>query len=136
MKKANSVITLPLLIAFSTIAIATFSIFLINILKPYIMYEKLLSTSLKYMFIIEEYGYLNSSDKKNLIQDLKNQGFDESYISIQATDTKQDYGNEVHLIITYNYDLSLSVFRRNTLSIKRKNKTVPMRVIKYGVSKI
>ena len=136
MKKANSVITLPLLIAFSTIAIATFSIFLINILKPYIMYEKLLSTSLKYMFIVEEYGYLNSSDKKNLIQDLKNQGFDESYISIQATDTKQDYGNEVHLIITYNYDLSLSVFRRNTLSIKRKNKTVPMRVIKYGVSKI
>ncbi|MBE5821667.1 MAG: hypothetical protein E7311_03640 [Clostridiales bacterium] len=135
-KKGNSVITMPLLIAFSTIALVTLFTFLVNMLKPYIMYEKLLSTSLRYMFIIEEYGYLNENDKDNLIKDLKNQGFNTNNIEISATQTKKEYGEAVELSITYWYDLTLSVFKEKSLNTKTKNELVPMRVIKYGISKI
>ena len=135
-KKGNSVITMPLLIAFSTIALVTLFTFLVNMLKPYIMYEKLLSTSLRYMFIIEEYGYLNENDKANLIRDLKNQGFNTNNIEINATQSRKEYGEAVELSITYWYDLTLSVFKEKSLNTKTKNELVPMRVIKYGISKI
>lgn len=127
---------MPLLIAFSTIAIVTLFTFLINMLKPYIMYEKLLSTSLRYMFIIEEYGYLNQDDKNSLITDLKNQGFDSNNIEIKATDIKKEFGEAVELSITYWYDLNFSIFKEKSLNVKKKSELIPMRVIKYGISKI
>ena len=136
MKKGNSIISVPLLIAISTIAISTLAILLINILTPYILYEKLLSTTLRYMFIIEEYGYLNNMDKQNLINDLINQGFDEENIEIDATDIPQLYGKQTYLSINYNYKLHIPFFKNNTLSINKKEYTVPMKVIKYGVSTI
>lgn len=135
-KNGNSVITMPLLIAFSTIALVTLFVFLINMLKPFIMYEKLLSTSLRYMFILEEYGYLNENDKNSLISDLKNQGFVIDNIEIKATDSKKEYGEVVELDITYWYDLQFSIFKEKSLSLKRKEELLPMRVIKYGISKI
>lgn len=136
MKKGNSVITMPLLLSFSTIAIITLFVFLINILKPFILYEKMLATSLKYMFIIEEYGYLTENDKIMLKKELINQGLIEENIEIVATDSKKEYGQEVSLQITYWHDLKFSIFKEKSLNIKKKEKMIPMRVIKYGISKI
>lgn len=134
--KGSSVITMPLVLGFSTIAMVTLFVFLINILKPFIMYEKLLSTSLKYMFIIEEYGYLNENDKNEIITDLINQGFNAESIEIVATDSKKEYGETVELVITYWYDLKFSVFKEKSLTTTPKEKMIPMRVVKYGISKI
>lgn len=136
MKKGNSVITLPLLIAFSTIAIGVLSIFLINLIKPYIMYEKLLSTSLRYMFVLEEYGYLNENDKKSLINELEKQGFNKENIVIDATKDKKEYGESVYLIIEYKYSMSLPFFNNNSLIINKQKKNILMRVVKYGVCKV
>ena len=136
MINGNSVITMPLILGFSTIAIVTLSVFLINILKPFIMYEKLLSTSLKYMFIMEEYGYLNENDKQEIVKDLVNQGFNAENVEIVATDTKREYGETVELTITYWYDLQFSVFKKKSLIATQKEKMIPMRVVKYGISKI
>ncbi len=135
MKKANSVITLPLLIAFATIAIGVLSIFLISLIKPYILYEKLLSTSLRYMFVLEEYGYLNENDKKLLINELENQGFNKENIVIDTTKEKVQYGDSVYLIIEYRYNMSLPFFKDNSLAIKKDKKDILMRVVKYGVCK-
>lgn len=136
MKKGNSVITLPLLIAFSTIAIGVLSIFLINLIKPYIMYEKLLSTSLRYMFVLEEYGYLNENDKKSLINELEKQGFNKENIVIDATKDKKEYGESVYLIIEYKYSMNLPFFNNNSLIINKQKKNILMRVVKYGVCKV
>lgn len=136
MKKGNSVITLPLLIAFATIAIGVLSIFLINLIKPYIMYEKMLSTSLRYMFVLEEYGYLNENDEKLLIKELENQGFKKENIVINATKDKKEYGESVHLIIEYRYNMNLPFFNDDSLIINKQNKDIVMRVVKYGVCKV
>lgn len=135
MKRGNSVITLPLLIAFATIAIGILSIFLINLIKPYILYEKLLSTSLRYMFVLEEYGYLNENDKKLLINELENQGFKKENILIDTTKEKMKYGDSVYLIIEYRYNMSLPFFKDNSLAIDKEKKDILMRVVKYGVCK-
>lgn len=136
MKKGNSVITLPLLIAFATIAIGILSIFLINLIKPYIMYEKMLSTSLRYMFVLEEYGYLNENDEKLLINELQNQGFKKENIIIKATKDKKEYGESVYLSIEYRYNMNLPFFNDDSLIIRKQNKDIVMRVVKYGVCKI
>ena len=136
MKKGNSVITLPLLIAFSTIGIGVLSVFLITLIKPYILYEKMLSTSLRYMFVLEEYGYLNDNDEKLLIKELENQGFKRENIIINATKEKKEYGESVQLIIEYRYNMNLPFFNENSLIINKQDKGLIMRVVKYGVCKV
>lgn len=135
MKTGNSIITLPIVLILSIIVICSVGVLLINILKPYIMYEKLLSTTLKYMFVLEEYGYLNKNDKESLINELEKQGFNKEYITIDATDTLQDYGDVVHLCIEYYYTIDFPLVKENTMYIENKPYTGIMRVNKYGVSK-
>lgn len=136
LKKGNSVITLPILLIFSIIVISCISVMLINILKPYVMYEKLLSTTLRYMFVLEEYGYLTQADKDSLIQELVSQGFNRENLDIQATQRLQEYGDTVYLSITYNHIVDLPTILEGTLSIDNKKRTTTMNVTKYGISKI
>lgn len=136
MRKGNSVITLPLLIAFSTIIIGVLGFFIISLIKPYIMYEKLLSTSLRYMFVLEEYGYLNNNDEKMIIKDLINQGFKKENITINATKDKKEYGEAVELIIEYKYEYTLPFFKKNTLLVHNQNKNILMKVVKCGACKV
>ena len=124
------------LIAFSTIGIGVLSVFLITLIKPYILYEKMLSTSLRYMFVLEEYGYLNDNDEKLLIKELENQGFKRENIIINATKEKKEYGESVQLIIEYRYNMNLPFFNENSLIINKQDKGLLMRVVKYGVCKV
>lgn len=135
MKKANSVITVPILLVFSIIVISSISVLLINVLKPYIMYEKLVSTTLRYMFILEEYGYMTTNDKNMLINDLVKQGFNRDNLFIQATQTLQEYGETVFLSVTYNYELNIPTIQEGTLIIDTRQYISPMNVTKYGISK-
>ena len=99
------------------------------------MYEKLLSTTLRYMFVLEEYGYLTNSDKEMLIQELVNQGFRKENISIDATQTLQAYGDTVYLSVNYYYTLDIPVVSNNSLIISTEERITPMNVTKYGISK-
>lgn len=135
MKKANSIITVPILLVLCIIVICTIGVLLMNMLKPYIMYENLLSTSLRYMFVLEEYGYLTNSDKEMLIDDLVEQGFDKNNIMIEATQVMQEYGDTVYLSITYYYTLDLPLVHDNTLVVENMKYTNVMKVVKYGISK-
>lgn len=135
MKKGNSVITVPVMLVFSIVVLCSVGILLMNILKPYIMYEKLLSTTLRYMFVLEEYGYLTDDEIDLLIEELAMQGFNREDISVEATQTIQDYGDTVYLSITYNYSLDLPLVKEQSLVIDNKTYTNSMKVVKYGVCK-
>jgi hypothetical protein len=138
MLKQNSgsaVITTPIIIAISFFMIALLLVFAVNILMPYIWYEKLSGYSLKYIFIMEEYGSLTSVEKNNLLDELKSGGFDEDNITIVATETLQDYGMPIFLNISYKYPMKLPKLLSGRMTAVFQSNQVEMNVRRQSVSK-
>ena len=92
--KGSSILTTPIIIAVGLIMVSSLIVFAVNILTPYIWYEKLSATCIKYVFVMEEYGYLTNVEKGNLLKDLSNQGFDENKLKISYTSKRQNYGHK------------------------------------------
>ncbi|MBR3280839.1 MAG: hypothetical protein IKI57_03180 [Clostridia bacterium] len=124
--KGSEVITTPIIIAIGMIFVATMIVFCIKILTPYIWYEKLSSTCLKYVFIMEEFGYLTNKEKNNMISELVNQGFSKNNLKISCTSQRQGYGNPIYLNVNYTYKLNLPIVGE---------KTIPMNINRESVSK-
>lgn len=125
-QKGNSVITAPVIIAIGMILISILIVTSVKIIMPYIWYEKLSSTCIKYVFIIEEYGYLTKKEASKLLSELKKQGFEEDKISIDYTSKKVNYGHEIYLKINYEYEFELPI---------GGEQEIPMTVEKYSVCK-
>ena len=128
MKKqsGNAILTAPLLIAIGTILIAILTVTTIKILMPYIWYEKLSSTCIKYVFVIEEYGYLTKKETKLLIDELEKEGFAREKIKLEYTSKAVNYGDEIYLKIKYDYNLKIPMIGE---------KTIPMQIEKYSICK-
>lgn len=128
MKKqnGNAILTTPLLIAIGTILIAILTVTTIKILMPYIWYEKLSSTCIKYVFVIEEYGYLTKKETKLLIDELEKEGFEREKIKLEYTSKAVNYGDEIYLKIKYDYNLNIPMIGE---------KTIPMQIEKYSICK-
>ena len=128
MKKqsGNAILTTPLLIAIGTILIAILTVTTIKILMPYIWYEKLSSTCIKYVFVIEEYGYLTKKATKLLIDELVKEGFEREKIKLEYTSKAVNYGDEIYLKIKYDYNLKIPMIGE---------KTIPMQIEKYSICK-
>ena len=124
--RGSEIITTPVVIAIGLMLIATMIVFCVNILMPYIWYEKLSSTCLKYVFVMEEYGYLTAIERNNLINELKEQGFDTTQLTIQSTSRRQMYGSPITLNVKYNYKMKLPIVG---------NKNVVMNISRESVSK-
>ncbi len=125
-KRGSEIITTPVIIAIGIILISTFVVLAIKILTPYIWYEKLSSTCLKYIYIMEEYGYLTYKEKENLKIDLINQGFEGQNIKINCTGKRQSYGTPIYLNVNYIYELELPVVGK---------REIPMNISRESVSK-
>ena len=128
MKKQNgsSIITTPIIIAIGIMLVSVLIVTAINILEPYIWYEKMSSTCLRYVFVIEEFGYLTKKEAKMLVDDLEKQGFNREKIKLEYTDKEVPYGDEIYLKINYDYELKLPM--KETLNI-------PMEIEKYSICK-
>ncbi|MBR6252389.1 MAG: hypothetical protein IKR04_00855 [Clostridia bacterium] len=124
--RGSEIITTPVVIAIGLMLVAVLIVFCVNILMPYIWYEKLSSTCLKYVFVMEEYGYLTNKEKQNLINDLKNQGFDTAQLIVDSTTRRQVYGSPIKLNVRYVYKMKLPIVG---------NKNVVMNISRESVSK-
>lgn len=125
-KDGSAIITTPIIIAIGIMIISLLIVLAVNIITPYIWYEKLSSACIKYIYVMEEYGYLTKKEAQNLKLELKRQGFDEENLLIGYTVTKVSYGNPIFLEIKYDYKLDLP-FDETTY--------VPMVVTRNSVSK-
>lgn len=125
-KKGSEMITTPIIIAIGVLLVGTLIVFAIRILMPYIWYEKLSSTCMKYVFIMEEFGYLTNKEKKYLENELINQGFDKKYLTISCTDKCQAYGNPIYLNVNYIYEMHLPMIGE---------KRIPMNLNRESISK-
>ena len=125
-QRGSAIITTPLVIAIGMLIIAMLMVSSIKIIMPYIWYEKLSSTCMKYVFIMEEYGYLTKKEGASLLEELTSQCFEKNKITIDYTAKKVHYGDEIFLKVTYNYPLKLPM---------GKEQLVPMQIEKYSVCK-
>lgn len=123
----SSILTTPIIIAIGIMFVAVLLVFVINILTPYIWYEKLSSTCIKYLFVMEEYGYLTVKEKYNLIDELGKQGFDVSLINVDATDKRQNYGDRIYIDVEYLYNLDLPVVGKSDILMKINRVSVSKR---------
>jgi hypothetical protein len=125
-QKGSSIITTPIIIAIGIILISILIVTIVKIIMPYIWYEKLSSTCIKYVYVIEEYGYLTKKEAKMLEQELKKQGFNEEKLKIEYTSQKVNYGDEIYLKINYEYEFELPIAGKQE---------IPMQIEKYSVCK-
>ena len=80
--------TTPIIIEIGIFIVSTLVVLAIKILMPYIWYEKLSSTCIKYVFVMEEYGYLTKNEASNLKKELINQGFDSEKLDVYYTSSR------------------------------------------------
>ena len=132
-KKGNTVLTMPFVIIISLTLIMLFSVFAINMIIPFIWYEKLQHISYKYMYVIEKYGYLTEGEKESLIQELNRHGFDKDEVEIEAPDKPMGYGNIIEFNIKYKYKQKIPSWKG---SLKMVTKDIPINVNKTIISKI
>ena len=126
-KKGTEIITTPIIIALGILMVAVLIVFSIKIIMPYIWYEKLSSTCLKYVFIMEEYGYLTNLEEKNLMKELKKQGFMEKKVKVNCTKKQQKYGYPIYLNVSYTYELERPVVGKKQVEMTINRESVSKR---------
>lgn len=132
-KIGNSVLTFPIMLLTSSMFIVIVGVYIINLIIPFLWYEKLNSTSQKYMFVIEKYGYLTEIEKSSLLTDLENQGFDISYIEIIAPNIIKNYGELIEFEIKYKVKRKTPIMLKGNVNLEEKY--IDMVVKKYSYSK-
>ncbi|MGE5329010.1 MAG: hypothetical protein ACM3KR_05865 [Deltaproteobacteria bacterium] len=125
----------PIVIAISMFLISILIVVCINMLVPFIWYEKLSLESLKYIFIMEEYGYLTQNEKKHLLDELTAEKFSPDDIDVVATDKPTEYGEPIFLNIIYTYTYKFPFLNGNSLSTESREMSIPMIIRRQSVSK-
>lgn len=98
------------------------------------IYQKMSSTALKYIFVMEEFGYLNKSDEKSLKNELVSKGLKNENILITATNQLKDYGEVIELTVIYQHPYKKVSFD-NSLIPRYNEELMEICVSKKGVSK-
>jgi hypothetical protein len=133
--KGSAVLTTPIVLAISLFFLALFLVYIVNMLMPFIWYEKLSGQTLKYIFVMEEYGYLTNDERNSLVTELGSSGFDTSKITITSTDAPVEYGEPIFLNVIYNYSMLLPVLNNSSLSTVNKDNSIIMNVRRQSISK-
>ena len=126
---ATTAITLTASLAFLLIL----TIYIINTIIPFIWYQKLQAIANKYVYVIERYGYLTDSEEKELYNELKQAGFNLDNVTLECPKSYLDYGTLFKFEITYTLQQEYSIIADG---IQNEARTVPLRIRKYGYSKI
>ena len=124
--KGSAILTTPIIISIGISIVSILVVMSIKILMPYIWYERLSSTCIKYVFIMEEYGYLTKKEMNTLKKELKKQGFDEDKLKISYTSSRVECGKPIYIRLGYEYDIDLPLIG---------NKKIPMVIERNSVSK-
>ena len=130
-KKGETVITTPLILLISIAFIMILTVFCVNMITPFIWYQKIQLVANKYMYVIDKYGYLTSLELNQMKNELKSEGLDMKSIKITAPTSKKTYGTLIELKIEYNA-------KQNIILLEGKSMTrvVPLVIRKYSYSKV
>lgn len=130
-KRGNATAAITLVVSLGFLLVL--AMYIINTIIPFVWYQKLQSIANKYVYVVEKFGYLTDTEEKELLNELKEDGFDLNYIQIDCPKSYLEYGTLFKFEITYNLNQQYSVIDNG---IKNEARTVPLRIRKYGYSKI
>lgn len=102
------------------------TIYLVDILMIFIKYQKLNNIATKYSYIIQEYGRLTSKEEESLYNDLKNEQFDLSSLTVNMPEESKTYGELVSFAIECKTYLDINLFNER----KQKSNTINLKVNK------
>ena len=125
--RGSEILSTPIIIAIGIMLVSSLIVFCVKVLTPYIWYEKLSSTCLKYVFVMEEYGYLTEKEKQNLKDELVRQGFEDKYLTINCTNKRQVYGSPLYLNVKYKYNLELPIVGKKEVEMNINRESVSKR---------
>lgn len=130
-KKGNisQIFTLVVSLAILIITI----VYIINMLTPFIWYQKLKNIADKYVYVVERFGYLTDIEREELYKDLSKEGFDMAKITLECPKEKLEYGQMFSFNLKYNLNIEYGIFADG---IKRDSKNILLHVKKYGYAKI
>ena len=126
-KKGSAILTTPIIVAVGILLVTTLVLLTVEILVPYLWYEKLSSTTIKYIYVMEEYGYLTSKESSLLKEDLIEQGFEGKNISLKYTNNKVAYGEPIFLELEYKYEMKLPFMEKQNIDMVVKRNSVSKR---------
>lgn len=130
-KRGNATTTITLIVSLGLLLVLTVCI--INTIIPFVWYQKLQAVANKYVYVIERFGYLTDSEEQALYKELEEDGFDLAYIQLECPKSYLEYGTLFKFELTYNLHQEYNVISNG---IKNEARTVPLRIRKYGYSKI
>ena len=133
-EKGSTVLVTPLIWVISILIFLFFLVTSLNVIEPFVIYQKISETSLKYIFIMEEYGYLTDRDRVKLKEELISKGLKGESITIRATSDLQDYGTPISLIINYKHSMNLPSFEESFIP-RISPKEINLKVFKRSFSK-
>ncbi len=133
-KRGNTIVVTPIIVIICIVAIIIVGMTLMNSLMPLIFQQKLNKISEKYMFVIEKFGYLTENERKNLLNDLENNGFEKDNIVISVPNYKKTYGELIEFNILYKAKYKSIGFNGGRIEINYK--TIDIGVKKCSYSKI
>ena len=105
----------------------------VNMLTPFIWYQKLENIASKYVYIVEKFGYMTEVEKEEMLNELQNDGFDINKITLLCPEKRLAYGEGFKFELTYKLNINNIMYNEE---IKRETKEVMLHVKKYGYSKI
>ena len=130
-KKGNATTAITLIVSLAFLLVLT--VYIINLIVPFIWYQKLDNIANKYVYIIERFGYLTEDEANMLYEELTNAGFKTENIQTSYPTYRLGYGELFKFEIKYTIEQSYNVISNG---IKKEARTIPLNIIKYSYSKI
>lgn len=131
-RKGTTIITDTFVLVVSILIITITTIAMVNILTPFIYYQKLQMTAQKYMYIIEQYGTLTNLEVSQMYEELEKQGFDRDKLEIFAPNELASYGEEIMFEVKYKHNQKVPTLDGGIIL---EDKEINLNVRKVSISK-
>ena len=132
--KGSTILITPIIWVITIFVFVFFLVFSIRLMEPFMIYQKISSTALKYIFIMEDFGYLTEDDEKELKNELVNKGLMLENILIDATKKQKTYGEVIELNVSYDHVYKAGSFGISFIP-QYSEEIIKICVSKKGVSK-
>ena len=133
MNRKNGNIAFSLTLLISLMFLVILATYIINMVTPFIWYQKLESIANKYVYVVDKFGYLTESEENRLYTDLRNAGFNTNQIEVDFPKRRVEYGTLFMFEIKYNLYQEYNIILDG---IKKEARTVPLKITKYSYSKM
>ena len=130
-KRGDASQTLTLMISLGLLLILT--IYILNLLTPFVWYQKLQNIANKYIYVVEKFGYLTDAEEKELYEELEKEGFNREDITLICPKQKLEYGTLFEFEICYNLKISYSIIKGE---MQNETRIISLHIKKYGYSKL